>query len=250
MTIKPLDQSGAIPLYIQLSNELWRLIQEGVWKPGEQIISEQGLCETYQVSRVTVRKAIDLLIENKTLFRKQGKGTYVSYPDFFSMPYIREQSFTGSEIHGNAVPHTHVLHKTIIPVTTKLKDSFHMECPIGEQLISLLRIRYLDEDPVILETDYFPIRFHSLLDRNLEDKSLYGLIHEKLGVESLNVRDSFFAVSASPQAAEALSVSTGHPLLRVLQTVLDNHQQVIYYNEQLIKSENYEYKMESLTIDS
>ncbi len=243
--MKGLDPKGATPLYIQLTNEIQRLIHEGIWKHGNQIMSEQSLCETYNVSRVTVRKALDLLVDKKILFRRQGKGTYVSYPEFLETPYIREQSFTASEIYGKAVPYTHILHKSTTIVTEKLKESFKMEHPVGEEMISIVRIRYLDDDPVIFETDYFPMQFQAILDLDLENRSLYGLLHERMGIVSLNVREYFRIKTAAPQIAESLKVPVGHPLLRVAQTVLGSKQQVIYYNEQLIKTESYEYKVES-----
>ena len=66
------------PLYQQLANDLRKLIFGGQISSGESIPSERILCEKTNASRVTVRKAIDQLILEGLLFRRQGSGTFIS----------------------------------------------------------------------------------------------------------------------------------------------------------------------------
>jgi len=74
-----LEESG-IPLYQQLKNILKGQILSGVLKPGDRIPPETELCAKYGVSRITVRQAIHSLVEEGFLYRKQGKGTFVTSP--------------------------------------------------------------------------------------------------------------------------------------------------------------------------
>ena len=75
---KPLEKKSQSPLYQQLMTRLKNDILAGVYPSGARIPSEQLLCETYGVSRVTVRKAMLDLVQEGLLVRKQGKGTFVA----------------------------------------------------------------------------------------------------------------------------------------------------------------------------
>lgn len=243
--MEKLDGRSATPLYIQLAETIRQLISDGTWVRGEQIMSEAALCETYGVSRITVRKAIDCLVKEKVLFRRQGKGTFVSYPEFFENACMRERSFTAATIGKDVTPYTKVIGKSVIPVDQKLMEHFRMTEDHGGEMIRLLRIRFLDGEAVVYEMDYLPMRFRGILELDLDNQSLYGTLHEKMGVDPANFRDSFRIVSAPPHVAERLSVPVGHPLLSVVQTVLDSELAVVYYNEQLIQTERYRYEARS-----
>ncbi len=243
--MEKLNGKSATPLYIQLTETIRQLISSGAWQCGQQILPENALCECYGVSRITVRKAIDRLVEEKVLFRRQGKGTFVSYPDFYENACMRDRSFTAATIGKNVTPYTRVIGKSVTPVSAELAAHFHMAEDHEAEMIRLIRIRYLDEKAVVYETDYLPMRFQSILELDLENRSLYGTLHEKMGVDPENFCDSFRIVAASQHVAELLSVPAGQPLLSVVQTVLDGKLAVVYYNEQLIETDRYHYVIKS-----
>ncbi len=69
--------NDASPLYAQIADDLREKIQSGIWKTGDKIPPELDLCELYNVSRITVRKAIDELVRENLLYRERAKGTFV-----------------------------------------------------------------------------------------------------------------------------------------------------------------------------
>ena len=73
---------SGIPLYKQLISIIKNDIHNGVYKAGDKIPSETELCQRYQVSRITVRSAINELVEEELLFKTQGKGTFVAEPKY------------------------------------------------------------------------------------------------------------------------------------------------------------------------
>ena len=73
-----LDVNTPVPLYEQLKNLLQSQISTGIYSSGEKLPAEAELCSKYEVSRVTVRRALDDLVADGALERKQGKGTYVA----------------------------------------------------------------------------------------------------------------------------------------------------------------------------
>ena len=72
------DRENSTPLYLQLANKLAAGIQRGLWQPDEALPSERWLSEALDISRVTARKAIDILCERGLLNRKHGSGTYLA----------------------------------------------------------------------------------------------------------------------------------------------------------------------------
>ncbi|MBI3962513.1 MAG: GntR family transcriptional regulator, partial [Deinococcus sp.] len=71
-------RDSVIPLYYQLKELLRERIEAGEWEPGNQIPTEEELCERYKVSRITVREAIQGLVSEGLLYRQQGRGTFVA----------------------------------------------------------------------------------------------------------------------------------------------------------------------------
>ena len=77
LDFKP-DGDSSTPLYLQLANKLANGIHNGYWQPDEALPSERVLAETLEISRVTARKAIEMLCERGLLTRKHGSGTYIT----------------------------------------------------------------------------------------------------------------------------------------------------------------------------
>jgi GntR family transcriptional regulator len=71
-------QRSRIPLYLQVADALRRRIEQGEWQPGEKILTLEQLEDEFQVARVTVRQAVDVLQNDGLVRRRQGKGTFVS----------------------------------------------------------------------------------------------------------------------------------------------------------------------------
>ncbi len=76
---KTVDRGSKEKLYVQIYSILIEKIESGEWPPGTQIPTEDELCRIYDVSKVTVREAIQELVREGYLKRQQGKGTFVTY---------------------------------------------------------------------------------------------------------------------------------------------------------------------------
>ena len=173
-----LNTDSYSPLYKQLMQKLRSDIQNGVYPVHSRIPSEQELCDTYQVSRVTVRKALAELTQEGLLNRHQGKGTFVG------VPRIRKDLRDVNSFHDicrvmGSVPTTRLLHvQWVYPEET---DARELNCEPGEQVLEIVRLRLADDIPVMLETNRFPADYGWLSEADLTG-SLYALLAEK-GVE-------------------------------------------------------------------
>lgn len=233
------DRYSQAPMYRQLAGLIRGRIEEGALGYGNRIASENALVEEYGVSRVTVRKAIDLLVAENYLFRKQGKGTFVSLRNAASNRAL-ERGFTAESFRDGAIPTTQVIGKTILPIE---------RCPeegranfAGAELLMVVCVRCLNGVPVIYEQDYFPMRFAELLDIRMDNRSVFSLLSDRFGVCFSGYSYVFTVAEASPEHAKALNVPARHPLLRVCQTVRGSNDQFVFFNTQMVRTDIYKYR--------
>ena len=95
-------KNSMIPLYQQLADEIRQEIAGGKLKPGDKIMTEAEFSKAFHVSRITVRKAIDQLVEDECVVRRQGLGTFVAEKKLHRVMKNQVVSFTEmSELSGS-----------------------------------------------------------------------------------------------------------------------------------------------------
>ena len=108
--MQEIKQLNAITLQEQLYNELATQIKSGKYKPGDRIPPELKLSEIYRVSRVTVRNAIQQLVNEDLLIKKHGKGTYVK-TQVYTEEFFSGGSFTDTCLRMKAKPSTQIIER-------------------------------------------------------------------------------------------------------------------------------------------
>ena len=76
--MKKVDKKSSVSLHIQLKSIIKEMIKSGELKEGDVLLPEREICKEQEISRMTVNKAINSLVSEGVLYRKQGKGTFVS----------------------------------------------------------------------------------------------------------------------------------------------------------------------------
>ncbi len=213
-----LNNTIATPLYKQLEEKLKSEIESGERPAGSRLPTENELSQDYNVSRVTVRKALAGLSELGYLHRKSGKGTFVVEKKIQRGITNNALSFTEMCKMMNAVPGAR---------TTKIaleepseKDAALLALKPDEKILVLERIRYADGKPVQLELNKFPESFYFLFGENLNDHSLYEIL-KKRGIVLDHSQKTLDIVFASAKEAKVLGITTGYPLLRIESVVND-----------------------------
>ncbi|EHG6572869.1 GntR family transcriptional regulator [Salmonella enterica subsp. enterica serovar Pasing] len=225
------DSKSAKPLYKQLEAALKEAIARGEYKPGQQIPTENELSARWQVSRVTVRKALDALTRENLLTRVSGKGTFVSGEKF-------QRSMTGimsfSELcqSQGRRPGSRTIKSVFELVDDETKALLNMND--GEKAVVIERIRYADDVAVSLETVHLPPRFAFLLDEDLNNHSLYECLREKHHLWFTHSRKMIELVYASFEVAHYLSVNEGYPLILIKSEMIDNKGELSCVSQQLI----------------
>lgn len=229
-----------VPIYIQLAQLIKERIETGVYKPGSQIPPETALCETYQISRVTVRKAITLLTDEGILVKQQGKGTFVAMSMVVESSKA-QGSFTLSCQQNGVVPSTKIISCGVTAADAKLAADLNVA--ENSDIVCIKRVRCANEVPVIFETDYLPLPVHQyLLSANLENDSLLDTIRSNTGLDGTTYEDIFDVRFATEEQMAHLGCKKGAALLGVYQKVFSKDGSILYTNEQYICSEHYKYK--------
>lgn len=232
-----MNPNSQIPLYRQVAEALLRTLNDGTYRPGDKIPSEDKLCETYGVSRVTLRAAVNLLAEDGKLRKMHGKGTFVSAPVFVETK--AGGSFTRFCRQIGAVPRTEVLSSGKIPAFPLVAR--HLGTEAGHPVCRISRARHINDVAAIFEVDYFRGEDDYILSADVSGRPIADAIKEHTGLEALRFDDVFDIAPATEEQADVFRCPPGAPLLLVQQTVLAADRQILYYNEQYILTERYKY---------
>ncbi|MEH2921871.1 GntR family transcriptional regulator [Samsonia erythrinae] len=226
-----LDGDSVLPLYRQLEKTIKSAILNGEFKPGQKIPTELELSRNYQVSRITVRKALEALTRDNLLTRISGKGTFVS-AEKFQRDMSGIVSFSELCRSQGRKPGARTIKSVIEMPTPEVRDALALA--EEERVIVLERIRYADDIPVSLEISRFPIAFDFLLTEDLNQQSLYQVLKEKYGIYFTRSAKIIELVYASYDVAHYLAVPTGYPLISIASRIVDNHGKTSCSSTQLI----------------
>ena len=216
----PLDTQSITPLYQQVAQQLEQAVSSGELRCGDKIMSEAEMSRHYGVSRVTGRRAVDRLVESGVLSRRQGKGTYVSFPAFMDDVGVKEHKASQAPARTRTGrPSTKVVANSVVTVRGELMHKLQLPGPT--QMVRLVRIRYVDGVPAIYEEDYFSMKYEMLLGMQLDNRSISGILAEEMNILPRNYVDEFRVQYPSAQQAKYLGIPPDKPLLGVFQWVLD-----------------------------
>lgn len=201
------------PLYEQIYQLLRNKISDGQLRPGDLLPSEAELVEQYQVSRATVRQALDELVSDGLIQRKQGRGTFVS-PHRVEQGLVRIVSFTEDMKQRGLEPGTKLRSAELIPASDILAR--HLEIPVDEPLARIERLRLADGEPMSIEMSYLVHRYcPGILEQDYTTQSLRKMLEDRYGIRFSSARQSIRAVSATKDIAKALSVKDNAALLYI-----------------------------------
>ncbi len=226
-----------ITIQQQLYEEISKDINSGKYKPGDKIPTEYELSNYYNVSRVTVRAAIQQLVNENKLIKKIGKGTFVKHHVHIET-IVKSGSFTENCRQRGAKPSTKIVE---CKLSVGSDDIVNILSTKNKNIIQITRIRYVDDVPCIVEVDYFPDKYDFLLTYSKNDESLIDFFTKKAKITPTIFVDQFSIEYANKEYAKYLNCQIRTPLLQVCQTVKEKNGKVVYYNKQYILTSKYTY---------
>ncbi len=235
---KPLEKKSQSPLYQQLMTRLKNDIVAGVYPAGGRIPSEQLLCETYGVSRVTVRKAMLDLVQEGLLVRRQGKGTFVA-DERIQRNLHQITSFSNA---CREMGHTASAKLVSAQMEEATPDDVEKLCvPPDGKVLEICRVRLSDGEPVMLEINRFPERYAYLREENAE-ASLYEQLRRR-GIIPTSAAHDISLGHATPMVSKHLNTGQGDALLLLDELVLDQHGEPLHSSRQWIRGDKFTFRI-------
>lgn len=210
---KKITNNSPLPKYQQISHWMRENILSGSWSENEQLPSETKLADELNVSRGTIRKAIEELIGEGLLVRTHGKGTFVKTNLLLEQkPTWRIAGFSRDLISRGIPYSTKVLLKEIISPPQEIANKLSL--PPEEKIFHMQRLRLVHEEPVLLIENHIDYqRCQGIENIDFSEKQLYKTLENQCSFNFDWARRSYRAQVADERISECLEVDVGFPIM-------------------------------------
>ena len=204
------------PLYSRVETVLAGEITDGDLKVGDQLQTEDRLIERFEVSRITVRRAIQNLVSRGLVEIRRGKGTFVAAPKLTQD--LKELTGFVEDMHAlGRKPTARVISKEI--VTADATVARQLALTKGERVVRIRRVRLADGVPLSFDETYLPLDIgKKIITNNLKIDPIFSLLERKYNVPLIEAEYKLDAVGAEKEVASALKVKPGSPIFRIERT--------------------------------
>ena len=238
-----IDPSDVIPKYYQLAKILRQQIENGDFLPNDAIPSERKLEQRYNLSRPTIRQAIDLLGRQGYLYRVHGKGTFVSPPKL-QKGMLELTSFSEDMRNRGLNPGQRILEFGYVKPASKVRRKLEIEDE-RMKVLRIKRLRYGDDEPMGLQDSFLSLDSGQTITREEieEQGSIYVILQEKFGLFPTEADETIEVTLATPEEAELLNISAGSPLMLNERTLWSQDRKAIEFVRILYRGDRYKYFM-------
>jgi GntR family transcriptional regulator len=228
-------QGVSAPLYSLIADRAEGRIRSGAWAPGTRLPPERELCRELEVSRATLRQALDELEERGLITRHQGRGTFVTRPrvqpaisGFFS---IRE-----ALIARGATIVTRVLQVARVDASRQVAAELGL-LP-GDPVLHVERLRIVDGEPIVLEAAWLPAAlFPGLEAADLAKRSLYDVLREDFGRRVAEAQETIEPVILTPHECGLLGVPRHTPAILTRRVTSDRDGTIVELSQALLRGD-------------
>lgn len=236
--MKTIDKQSRIPLYYQLMDIIIGMIEEGKLTEDDQLPSERELCDTFDISRSTVRQAIQELEKEGYIYRVHGKGTFIS-PEKFKQDLLEFYSFTEEMKKIGKTPSSEVLDFSIVNCNEKLARK--MKLNVGDRIYIFTRLRLADGEPMMLETSHVPCnRFPDLTKDQLQQNAMYDIFTKKYDAAFTSAEEIFQSVLTRETESELLKYPSGLPSMMIERITYEKNI-IIEYTKGIARGDRFKY---------
>jgi GntR family transcriptional regulator len=203
-------------LYARVEEVLANEISDGVLHIGGQLPNEDKLIERFEVSRITVRRAIANLVRRGLVEIRRGKGTFVASPRIVQeltelSGFVEDMRAIGRK------PTARVLGKDVVTASSVVAKHLHLSK--GQRVVRIRRVRIADGTPVSFDETYLPMELgKKIMSNNLRHEPIFTLLEEKYKVPLIEAEYKLEAVAADETVATTLGVPEGSPIFQIERT--------------------------------
>ena len=230
---------ASLPLYVQIAEGLLDQIESGQLHPGDRLPPERELSETLGVSRLTLRRALQVLEGRGLLSRRQGAGTYIAEPKL-ERHAARVFSFTKGMLERGHIPGTRLVAIERRPVEVSIGR--HLQLAVSAPVYVMIRLRLVNQEAVMIENYTVPAdRFPDLDRHDLEGRSLYEIMEQEYHVLLSRARQSLEPVVSTEFEANLLGIPLGAPLMLERRLSYDDRGEPVEYGKDLYRGDRFRF---------
>ncbi|WP_249596317.1 GntR family transcriptional regulator [Peribacillus frigoritolerans] len=205
-----IDKNSPLPIYFQIEEQIKRQIENGEFQAHDALPSEREYAEQFEISRMTVRQAINNLVNDGYLYRQKGRGTFVADKKL-EQQLNGLTSFTEDMKARGLNPSSKLLSFEIIPADKKIASELHISlyAPVYE----IKRIRLADDVPMALETVYMSANLIKGLTEDIINLSLYQYVENYVKLKIDYASQTLESSIASELEVTHLAIPKNSPIL-------------------------------------
>lgn len=231
------ESESTAPKYLGVHDALLELIK-GL-PNGAALPTERELCETFQVSRSTVRQALARLEHEQRIYRQQGKGTFVARAKIEQR--LELMSHTEGMRARGIFPSSRLIDVRRLPAGVEVASKLDLDA--NAEVLRIERLRFADQEPIAIEVLFLNAnRFDGIAAALGDSGSLYQLLSTNYGIELASAEETIEAVAAERREADLLHCSPGTPLLMLSRRSLDTNGQPTEYVQSLYRGDRFRFQ--------
>ena len=233
-----LERSGPIPLYFQVAQRIEKAIVDGELRPGARLENEVALGERLGLSRPTVRRAIQELVDKGLLVRRRGIGTQVVHGQVTRG--LELTSLFDDLARSGKAPRTRLLEMSTVDADAKV--SAQLSVPEGSPTLYLHRVRLAGDIPVAVMENWLPEDFLDLPREEIEDHGLYQVFRSR-GVTMRVAKQRIGARKATAAESELLDIEKSAAVLTMDRTAFDNAGRAVEFGHHCYRPDLYSFEV-------
>jgi GntR family transcriptional regulator len=233
-----LDRSGPIPLYYQIAGIIEKAIADGTMPPGSRLENEVSLGERLGISRPTVRRAIQELVNKGMLVRRRGIGTQV-----VQRPVTRKVELTSlyeDLQHDAKHPTTELLSREMVPADAATAEA--LSVPEGSEVLHIRRLRFADGVPIAVLENSLPPEYASIGEADLQARGLYQLVKAR-GTQISVAHQRIGARAATAEERRLLDIPAHGAVLTMERTAYSNDGRAVEFGRHCYRPDLYSFEV-------
>ena len=233
-----LDRTGPVPLYFQVSTVIEGAILDGTLPPGARLENEVALGERIGLSRPTIRRAIQELVDKGLLIRRRGIGTQVVHGQVTRK--VELTSLFEDLTRDSRKPTTRILERDDMPATAKLAEILGVD--VGAPVAHFRRLRSADGVPIAILENYLPAELVNVNDSDLLTHGLYQIIRSS-GITIRVAKQKIGARRATNVESDLLEIDKNDPVLTMDRTAFDNSGKAVEFGRHCYRPDLYSFEI-------
>ncbi|MCC5927163.1 MAG: GntR family transcriptional regulator [Bacteroidetes bacterium] len=230
-----------IPRHTQITRWVEQQIREHNYKPDEKLPSENELATKFDVSRVTIRRALQSLESNGLIYRCQGLGSFVSNT---RTPHnlVRLTDFNEDMVRAGMTASSEVRNFTTVEASEALAQALDVEP--GQLVVQIDRLRLGNGEPIAFDSTWMPVFYGQLIKKEaLEKQTIYRILEESYDIQIIRGTYHITADVAVEGLCRELHAPPGSPLLRIDRSTYTIGDKPVYFQKRYYRSDRVMYEM-------